>query len=144
MKSGKIINEDSDIKDMLENAKTIAILGLNPKPERDSNRVARYLKDHGYKIIPVRPGQKEILGQSAFATLDDIKENVDIVDVFRNPEQILLHAHEAIRMQPKVFWMQLGIENQKAASLLVKAGIDVVMNKCIKIEHDRLCKKNIL
>jgi predicted CoA-binding protein len=144
MKSGKIINEDSDIKDMLENAKTIAILGLSPKPERDSNRVARYLKDHGYKIIPVRPGREEILGRSAFATLDDIKENVDIVDVFRNPEQILLHAHEAIRMQPKVFWMQLGIENQKAASLLAKAGIDVVMNKCIKIEHDRLCKKNIL
>ena len=144
MRSGKIINEDSDIKDMLENAKTIAILGLSPKPERDSNRVARYLKDHGYKIIPVRPGQEEILGQSAFATLDDIKENVDIVDVFRNPEQILPHAREAIRMQPKVFWMQLGIENQKAASLLVKAGIDVVMNKCIKIEHDRLCKNNTL
>jgi predicted CoA-binding protein len=144
MKPGKIITEDSDIKDILENAKTIAILGLSPKPERDSNRVARYLKDHGYSIIPVRPGQQEILGLSAYATLDDIKESVDIVDVFRNPEQILPHAHEAIRMQPKVFWMQLGIENQEAATLLVKAGIDVVMNKCIKIEHDRLCKKNIL
>ena len=144
MKSGKIITEISDIKDILENAKTIAILGLSPKPDRDSNRVARYLKDHGYRIIPVRPGQQEILGQSAYATLDDIKENVDIVDVFRNPEQILPHAHEAIRMQPKVFWMQLGIENQEAASLLIEAGIDVVMNKCIKIEHDRLCKKHIL
>ena len=144
MKSGKIITEISDIKDILENAKTIAILGLSPKPDRDSNRVARYLKDHGYRIIPVRPGQQEILGQSAYATLDDIKEKVDIVDVFRNPEQILPHAHEAIRMQPKVFWMQLGIENQEAASLLIEAGIDVVMNKCIKIEHDRLCKKHIL
>jgi len=102
MKSGKIIKEDSEIKDILENAKTIAILGLSPKPDRDSNRVARYLKDHGYSIIPVRPGQEEILGQSAYATLDDIKENVDIVDVFRNPEQILPHAHEAIRMQPKI------------------------------------------
>ena len=144
MKPGKIITEDSDIKDILENAKTIAILGLSPKPDRASNEVARYLKDHGYRIIPVRPGQKEILGQRTYATLDDIKENVDIVDVFRNPEQILPHAHEAIRMQPKVFWMQLGIENQEAASLLVKAGIDVVMNKCIKIEHGRLCKKNTL
>lgn len=144
MKPGKILTEDSDIKDILENAKTIAILGLSPKPERDSNRVARYLKDHGYSIIPVRPGQQEILGQSVYATLDDIKENVDIVDVFRNSEQILPHANEAIRMQPKVFWMQLGIENHEAATLLVKAGIDVVMNKCIKIEHDRLCKKNIL
>lgn len=144
MKPGKIITGDSEIKDILENAKTIAILGLSPKPERDSNKVARYLKDHGYRIIPVRPGREEILGQSAYATLDDIKEHVDIVDVFRNPEQIVPHAHEAIRMQAKVFWMQLGIENQEAASLLVKAGIDVVMNKCIKIEHDRLCKKNIL
>lgn len=144
MKSGKIISEDSEIKDMLENAKTIAVLGLSPKPERDSNKVARYLKDHGYRIIPVRPAQKEILGESAYAALDDIREHVDIVDVFRNPQQILTHAHEAIRIRPKAFWMQLGIENQEAASLLVKAGIDVVMNKCIKIEHDRLCKKNIL
>jgi len=144
MKPGKIIIEDSDIKDILENTKTIAILGLSPKPERESNKVARYLNGQGYRIIPVRPGQQEILGQSAYATLDDIKEDVDIVDVFRNPEQILPHAHEAMRMQPKVFWMQLGIEHQEAASLLVKAGIDVVMNKCIKIEHDRLCKKNIL
>jgi len=144
MKPGKIITEDSDIKDILENTKTIAILGLSPKSERESNKVARYLKGQGYRIIPVRPGQKEILGQITYATLDDIKEGVDIVDVFRNPEQILPHAHEAIRMRPKVFWMQLGIENQEAATLLVKAGIDVVMNKCIKIEHDRLCKKNIL
>jgi predicted CoA-binding protein len=144
MKPGKIITEDSDIKNILENGKTIAILGLSPKPDRDSNRVARYLKDQGYRIIPVRPGQKEILGQSAYASLDDIKEHVDIVDVFRNPGQILPHAHEAIRMQPKVFWMQLGIENQEAVSLLIKAGIDVVMNKCIKIEHDRLFKKHIL
>jgi len=144
MKPGKIITEDSDIKEILENTKTIAILGLSPKPERESNKVAIYLKGQGYRIIPVRPRQKEILGQSVFATLDDIKENVDIVDVFRNPEQILPHAQEAMRMQAKVFWMQLGIENQEAAMLLVKAGIDVVMNKCIKIEHDRLCKKNIL
>jgi len=144
MKPGKIIKNDSDIKHILENAETIAILGLSPKPDRESNKVARYLKDHGYSIIPVRPGQQEIFGQSAYATLNDIKENVDIVDVFRNPEQILPHAHEAVQMQPKVFWMQLGIENQEAASLLIKAGIDVVMNKCIKIEHGRLCKKNIL
>ena len=136
MKSGKIISEDSEIKDILENAKTIAILGLSPKPDRDSNRVAKYLKDHGYRIIPVRPGQEEILGQSAYSTLDDIKEQVDIVDVFRNPKQIVPHAYEAIRMQPKVFWMQLGIENQKAASLLVKAGIDVVMFNLYAFIHD--------
>jgi predicted CoA-binding protein len=144
MKQGKIIKEDDDIKELLENSRTIAILGLSPKPDRESNKVAKYLKDNGYSIIPVRPGQKEILGQSVYATLDDIKKDVDIVDVFRNPEQVLPHAYEAIQIQPKVFWMQLGIENHEAASLLVKAGIDVVMNKCIKIEHDRLCKKQFV
>jgi predicted CoA-binding protein len=144
MKQGKIIKEDDDIKELLENSRTIAILGLSPKPDRESNKVAKYLKDNGYSIIPVRPGQKEILGQSVYATLDDIKKDVDIVDVFRNPEQVLPHAYEAIQIQPKVFWMQLGIENHEAASLLIKAGIDVVMNKCIKIEHDRLCKKQFV
>ena len=144
MRPGKIITEDQEIKKALENAKTIAVVGLSPKPERDSNSVARYLKNQGYRIIPVRPGQKEILGEKAFATLDDIKEKVDIVDVFRNPAQMVPHAREAVRLSPKVFWMQLNIENPEAAALLTQAGIDVVMNKCTKIEHERLCKKNVL
>jgi predicted CoA-binding protein len=140
MKSGQIITEDSKIRELLETANTIAILGLSPKPERDSNMVARYLKDQGYKIIPVRPAQNEILGEKAYASLDDIKEPVDIVDVFRNPVQIMPHAHEAIRLKPKVFWMQLNIENQEAAELLTSAGIDVVMDRCIKVDHGRLFK----
>ncbi len=140
MKSGQIITEDSKIRDILANANTIAILGLSPKPERDSNMVARYLKDQGYTIIPVRPAQDEILGEKAYASLDDIKEPVDIVDVFRNPAQIVPHAHEAIRLKPKVFWMQLNIENHEAAELLTAAGIDVVMDRCIKVDHGRLCK----
>lgn len=144
MKTGKIITEDDDIKSILENARTIAIVGLSPKPERDSNKVAEYLKKQGYRIIPVRPEQKEILGEKAYATLDDIQEKVDIVDVFRNPAQIVPHALETARLSPNVFWMQLNIENPEAAALLTEAGIDVVMNKCIKIEHDRLCKKNAL
>jgi predicted CoA-binding protein len=124
---------------LLINARTIAVVGLSPKPERDSNMVAKYLKDHGYRIIPVRPAQKEILGEKAYSSLDDIDESMDIVNVFRNPAQIMPHAHEAIRVKPKLFWMQVGIENQKAAELLTKAGIDVVMNKCIMVEHDCLC-----
>ena len=144
MKTGRIITEDGEIKRILENAKTIAVVGLSPKPERDSNMVANYLKNQGYRIIPVRPGQKEILGEKAYTTLDDIQEKVDIVDVFRNPAQIVPHALEAVRLSPKVFWMQLNIENPEAAALLTETGVDVVMNKCIKIEHDRLCKKNIL
>ncbi|OEU65582.1 MAG: CoA-binding protein [Desulfobacterales bacterium PC51MH44] len=140
MKSGKIITADKKIKELLEDAGTIAVLGLSPKPERDSNMVARYLKDQGYRIIPVRPAQDEILGEKVYASLDDVQEPLDIINVFRNPAQIVPHAHEAIRHKLKVFWMQLNIENQEAATLLTAAGVDVVMDKCIKVEHERLCK----
>lgn len=138
MKTGRIITEGNEIKDLLENSKTIAMLGLSPNPERDSNKVARYLKKMGYRIIPIRPGQKAVLGEKAYASLDDINDPIDIIDVFRNPAQILPHAQEALRVKPKVFWMQLNIENQAAADLLTANGIDVIMNRCIKIEHDRL------
>ncbi len=138
MKTGRIITEDNEIKDLLEKSKTIAVLGLSPNPERDSNTVGKYLKEKGYKIIPIRPGQEELLGEKAYASLDDIDDSIDIIDVFRNPAQILPHALEALRVKPKVFWMQLGIENQEAAELLISSGVDVIMNRCIKIEHDRL------
>ena len=138
MQSGEIITDDNKIKQLLEKTKTIAILGLSPKPERDSNRVAIYLKAQGYRIIPVRPGQNEILGEKAYASLDDIEDPVDIVDVFRNPDQVMAHAHEAIRLKPKAFWMQLDIKNEGAASLLTAAGIDVIQNRCMKMEHERL------
>jgi len=139
MKPGKIITDDPEIKYILENAKAVAVIGLSPKTTRDSNMVAAYLKKQGYRIIPVRPGQKEILGEKAYKTLDDIEGPVDIVNVFRNPDQIVFHAYEALRLQPKIFWMQLNIENKQAADLLTAGGIDVVMNRCIKVEHERLC-----
>ena len=138
MKKGKILTEDTEIKSVLENSKTIAVLGLSPKPERDSNKVAIYLKDKGFKILPVNPTQKEILGEKVYVSLDDINEPVDIIDVFRQSTQVLPHAHEALRLKPKVFWMQLSIENQEAAELLIEAGIDVIMNRCIKIDHAKL------
>jgi len=139
MKSGKIINDDDTIRQLLIDSKTIAVVGLSPKPERDSHMVAKYLKEHGYKIIPVRPAQKEILGEKVYSSLDDIDEPVDIIDVFRNSAQIMPHALEALRIKPKLFWMQQNIENQEAAELLNREGIDVVMDKCIKVEHDFLC-----
>jgi len=141
MKSGRIITEENDIKEIFEKTRTIAVLGLSPKPERDSHEVAKYLKEQGYRIIPVRPAQKEILGEKVYASLDDIEEPVDMIDVFRNSTKIMPHAREALRLKPKVFWMQLNIENQEAADLLIASGIDVVMNRCTKIDHDRLCKK---
>ncbi len=144
MKKGKIINSDIQLKEILEKAKVIAVLGLSPKPERDSNKVARYLQENGYKIIPIRPAQKEILGEKAYENLDEVKKPVDIVNVFRNSSQIMPHAHEAIRNGAKVFWMQLGIENAEAAELLINSGIDVIMNRCTKVDHDSFFKKNIL
>jgi uncharacterized protein len=138
MKTGRVITADEDIKPLLTAAKTIAVVGLSPKPDRDSYQVAAYLKQHGYRVFPVRPAQAEILGEKAYASLDDIAGPVDIIDVFRSSDQILPHAQEALRLKPKVFWMQEGIENREAAALLTAAGIDVVMNRCIKRDHARL------
>jgi predicted CoA-binding protein len=138
MTAGRIVQSDMDIKKILEQTRSIAVVGLSPKPDRDSYRVADYLQQHRYNVIPVRPAQKEILGAKAYPSLTDIKEPIDIVDVFRRSDQIMPHVEEAIRIKARVFWMQLGIENAEAASLLTQAGIDVVMDRCIKIEHDRL------
>lgn len=138
MQPGKIITQDKDIRDILENSKTIAIVGLSPKIDRDSHRVGQYLQSAGYRIIPVRPAQKRILGEKVFKSLDELTQPVDIINAFRNPAQIEVHAKEALRLKPKVFWMQLGIENFQAALMLNAAGIDVVMNRCIKVDHARL------
>ena len=135
---GRIYTEDGDLREILKRCKSIAILGLSPKPERDSHKVAEFLQDKGYRVIPVRPGQKEILGERAYASLNEVDGPVDIVDVFRRSDQILPHAREALRLKPKVFWMQLGIENHEAAQMLTAEGIDVVMNRCLKIEYERL------
>jgi predicted CoA-binding protein len=138
MGTGQILTDDRRIREVLSRAHTIALLGLSPKPDRDSYHVGSYLKDHGYRIIPVRPAQAEILGEKAYPSLDDLPGTVDIVDVFRSPEQILPHAREALRLRPLVFWMQEGIANPQAAGLLTAAGVDVVMDRCIKHEHERL------
>jgi predicted CoA-binding protein len=138
MKTGRIVTDDAGIKEILSASKIIAIIGLSPKPGRDSYQVAEYLMTKGYSIIPVRPAQTEILGEKAYASLDDVPRPVDIVDVFRSSEQVMPHAHEALRCKPKTFWMQEGIENREAAALLTAAGICVVMNRCIKRDHVRL------
>jgi predicted CoA-binding protein len=138
LKPGKLLTDDDDIRLVLEQSKTIAVLGLSPKPERDSHRVAAYLQQQGYRIIPIRPAQKELLGEKAFSSLDDVQAHVDIINVFRNPAQVLQHAQEALQLHPRVFWMQLRIKNRQAAELLTAAGINVVMNRCIKADHARL------
>ncbi len=144
MKKGTIVNSEAEFKKILKDAKVIAVIGLSAKPERDSNKVARYLKENGYRIIPVNPVEDEILGEKVVRSLDEIDEPVDIVNVFRRSEQVMPHAEEAVRNGAKVFWMQLGIENKEAAALLNDAGLDVIMNRCTKVDYESFFKKNIL
>jgi predicted CoA-binding protein len=138
MQIGRILTEDDDLRSILAAARSVAVVGLSPKPDRESYEVAAYLQQNGYRVIPVRPAQAQILGEKAYASLNDIPGTVDIVDVFRSPDQVLPHAREALRLKPQLFWLQEGIENHEAAALLTAAGIHVVMNRCIKREHVRL------
>ena len=123
------------IKAILENFHTIAVVGLSPKPVRDSHQVAKYLKAQGYTIVPVNPGQKEILGEKCYRDLKSIPFPIDIVDIFRKPEDIPPVVDGAIEIAAKAVWMQLGIAHNNAALKAREAGLEVVMNKCIKIEH---------
>jgi uncharacterized protein len=128
----------SDVKELLENAKTIAVVGLSSNPDRPSYRVSSYLQEQGYKIIPVNPTVKEVLGEKAYPTLKDIPEKVDIVDVFRRAADVLPIADEAIAIKAKALWMQEGIINDDAAEKAKLAGLQVIMNRCIMVAHIHL------
>ena len=131
-----ITNPSNDeIKDILKNSKTIAVVGLSKDPNKTSYSVALYLKQSGYKIIPVNPSGGEILGEKVYTNLKDIPEKIDIVNVFRKPEAIAEVIDEAIEVKPDIIWLQLGLCNNEAAQKAREKGIKVVMNKCIKIEH---------
>ncbi|MBF0353285.1 MAG: CoA-binding protein [SAR324 cluster bacterium] len=129
---------NEEIQQLLKNTKTIAVVGLSDNPARPSHEVAAYLLRHGYRIIPVNPSATEILGQKSYASLHAIPERVDIVDIFRNVEAIPGLVEEALKLNPRCVWMQLGLSHEQAAGVARDAGILVVMNKCIKIEHSRL------
>ena len=122
---------------ILRGAKTIAVVGLSSNPMRASNEVAAYLKAVGYRIIPVNPHETEVLGEKAYARLEDVPEAVDIVDVFRRSEVLPGIADSAVKIGAKVLWMQLGIENSEAAEIGRKAGLVVVENACLLVEHKR-------
>jgi predicted CoA-binding protein len=135
------------IEQILRSAKTVAVVGLSDKPERASNEVASYLQGQGYRIIPVNPAYagKQILGETVYATLQEAADalastgtRIDVVDVFRKPEDVPPIAKDAIDVRAGTLWMQLGIENQVAADLARAAGLDVVMNHCMLVEHRRL------
>lgn len=131
------------IRGLLESAKAIAVVGLSEKPERDSYRVASYLLEQGYTIIPVNPGIREWKGIKAYASLSDVPAQVDIVDIFRRSEHVPDIVDEAIGIGAKAVWMQLGIVNEGAAEKARKAGLEVVMDRCIKVEHSSLGIKRL-
>jgi predicted CoA-binding protein len=126
---------EDEIKEILTSYKTIAIVGISNKPDRDSYIVAEYLLNQGYKIIPVNPNIDTVLGLKAYPDLISIPEDIEIVDIFRRPEFVDEIVDQAIEKRAKVVWMQLGVINESAAEKARKAGLKVVMNKCIKVEH---------
>ena len=132
---------DADIptlRRILAESRTIAMVGLSQSWHRPSNFAAKYLLHHGYRVIPVNPLYEEVLGQKCYATLADIPEPVDVVDCFRRAEEIPSLAAEAIAIGARVLWLQLGIVNAEAAAMARAAGLDVIMDRCMKIEHARL------
>jgi predicted CoA-binding protein len=133
---------DSYIRGILNTVKTIAMVGISPKENRPSYFAFKYLLERGYRMIPVNPGQagKDILGQKVYASLSDIPEPVDMIDIFRASEHVMPIVREALTLKPKpqVIWMQLTVRNDEAAALAEQAGMKVVMNRCPKIEYGRL------
>jgi predicted CoA-binding protein len=132
--------EDEALKETLRLSKTVAVVGISPKSDRPSYIVASYLQSKGYRIIPVRPDGEEILGEKVYHSLMESPEEieVDIVDIFRKSEDVVPVAEEAVLRGAKVVWMQEGIANSEACDKAEKAGLNVVMNRCIKKEHQRL------
>ena len=139
----------NEIKEILSNCKTIAIVGLSREPEKESYRVTAYMKKHGYRIVPVNPFADEALGEKSYKSLLDIpteiQKEIDVVDVFRRAEDVPPIVEQAVKLREKhgkpcVLWMQLGIANEKAAAVARKAGLTVVMDKCMMQEHKRLFK----
>jgi predicted CoA-binding protein len=137
-----IVDDIAGLRRILKQSRTIAVVGLSANWYRPSYFAAKYMRDHGYRIIPVNPSYEEVMGERCFPDLVAAKNAVaapiDIVDCFRKSEEIPPLARDAIAIGAKVLWMQLGIRNDEAARLASDAGLDVVMNRCVKIEYARL------
>jgi hypothetical protein len=132
------IEDDNKIKEILTAAKTIAVVGASNKPYRDSNHIARFLKLKGYTIFPVNPKYEEIDGDKCYPDLKSIKTKIDIVDVFRNPNDVEEIVDEAIAINAETIWFQLGVVNKVAAEKAEQAKLKVVMDNCIAIDYSRL------
>jgi predicted CoA-binding protein len=128
------------VRQSLTDCKTIAVVGLSPKPHRDSFRVAKYMQDHGFRIVPINPNANEVLGEKSYASLTEaaMHKRIDMVNCFRNSEDIPPIAAEAIAIGAKSLWLQLGVVNDAAAKQATDAGLVVVQNLCLMVEHRQL------
>ena len=128
------------IRQSLADCKTIAVVGLSPKPHRDSFRVSKYMQDHGFRIVPINPNAPEVLGERAYASLTEAAQHVriDMVNCFRNSEDIPPIAAEAIAIGAKSLWLQIGVTHDAAAAQATAAGLVVVQNRCLMVEHRQL------
>ena len=131
------MDDSEKLRRLLKSSRTIAVVGLSAQWHRPSYFAAKYLQEHGYRVIPVNPTYPEILGEKSYKRLADIPERIDVVDCFRKSSEIPAIADEAIAIGAKVLWMQLGVESPEARRKAEAAGLEVVENRCMKIEHGR-------
>ncbi len=132
------IDNDKEIKRILSDARTIAVVGASDKPWRDSNDIMRFLQRKGYRVFPVNPHLRTVLDQQCYATLKDVPEPIDIVDVFRRPDAVPAIVEDAIAVHAKTLWLQLGVIHDPAAQEAEKNGLKVIMDRCIAVDHRRL------
>ena len=126
---------NEQLKQILQESKTIAVVGLSDKEERTSYQISKIMQENGYRIIPVNPMVDEVLGEKSYATLEEIPEKIDIINVFRRSEFLPDIARDAINTDCKIFWAQLGVENEEAYQLLKEQDFTVIMDLCIKVVH---------
>lgn len=126
------------LRRILQQCRTVAIVGLSAEWHRPSNFVAKYLQQHGYRVVPVNPRYAEVLGERCYASLGDIPHPVDMVDVFRRSDDVLPIAEDAVAIGARCLWQQIGVNNAAADALVRDAGLDSVADRCVKIEHARL------
>ncbi len=132
------MDDINSLRRILRESRVIAVVGLSADWFRPSHFAAKYLQEHGYRIVPVNPKYAEILGEKCYGSLREIPEKVDLVDVFRRTEDVMPVAEDAIAIGAKVLWQQLGVRNEAAAAKARAAGLETVMDRCVKIEHGRL------
>ena len=133
-----IVDDIAGLRRILARSRTLAVVGLSAQWYRPSYFAAKYMQDHGYRIYPVNPNYTEVLGERCYPDVESIPEPVDIVDCFRKPGEIVPLARSAVAKGAKVLWMQLGIRNDDAAAIALAGGLDVVADRCVKIEHARI------